>query len=99
MRGWDIVLALAGADASGADALIGLVVDALGVGRFAAAGTLSRVIRWWCPARGGPPGGASAAAAELARFHDGAPLSMPKRVEAVASARHRVKATWCYRRA
>jgi hypothetical protein len=41
-RGWDgRALALAGADAeAGADALIGLAADALGVGRFAAAATL-----------------------------------------------------------
>ncbi|KEG31865.1 hypothetical protein EN20_06585 [Mycobacterium tuberculosis] len=39
-RGWDgRALALAGADReAGADALIGLAADALGVGRFAAAG-------------------------------------------------------------
>lgn len=41
-RGWDgRALALAGADReAGADALIGLAADALGVGRFAAAGAL-----------------------------------------------------------
>ncbi|OBJ11027.1 hypothetical protein [Mycobacterium sp. 1465703.0] len=41
-RGWDgRALALAGGDAeAGADALIGLAADALGVGRFAAAATL-----------------------------------------------------------
>src|SRR5215469_5596079 len=41
-RGWDgRALALAGADPEpGADALIGLAADALGVGRFAAAATL-----------------------------------------------------------
>lgn len=49
-RGWDgRALALAGADReAGADALIGLAADALGVGRFAAAGALLDRRILWC---------------------------------------------------
>jgi hypothetical protein len=102
-RGWDgRALALAGSDPeAGADALIGLAADALGVGRFAvAAALLARaesvlvpervaVRRRWVAAELAMATGDGETAVRHAQ--EAVELAGAERIGTVASARHRVK--------